>query len=113
MKKLKKGLDEALDALSAWNYSSSIEVMELADDPETVAIKKESFENLSKEAKYVVKLVLNCPLEMFEMIGPPKTSARFRRKLASFLRREQGLGGAEIKRVLRELRKFVEEISIF
>ncbi len=107
----KKKLDRWICAAQAMNVQQNIPENYLVanDNPEKVVIQKDLFFSLSIEARYVIRLLLNCPLEIFETIGMPKERSSYQVSVFRFLRKEQGYPIVEARKIIKELRIFVKE----
>lgn len=77
------------------------------ENPEDRIASKDSYEKLSKEAKDVIDIVLNCPSEVFEMLSSPVLKVIQRRKVWHYLC--QNLGKTRASKVSKELSRFVSE----
>ena len=72
--------------------------------------KVEDF-NLSKEALYVVGLVLNCPIEAMDFLYASTGEFVIRTRLLNYLRHQLGWTSRRVRSVFSELAKYVEEIG--
>ena len=81
-----------LSAIHACDSSNYVEDSEIAFlsiktiDPEKVLIKKESYQGLSDEAKYVIDICLNAPVEIMNQIKSPKFGVISRNSLLKYFR---------------------------
>ena len=53
-------------------------------DPETIAIKKQLFERLSKESKEVIDTILNGPIEVLDFFASPKERRINKRRIQKY-----------------------------
>jgi len=78
-------------------------------NPEKETIKKEEFGKLSQEAREVISIIVNAPMEMLEMMTP-KTKNITIRSLALFISEwffHRTVPERKTKRVIEELKTFV------
>ena len=76
-------------------------------NPEEVCIKRDTLDKLSEEAKEVIKLILDSPAELFEMM---RLKSCFRDQfLFPYLKRQFGI--VRRKRVMDELKEFVGQFQ--
>ena len=54
------------------------------NNPETMLLKKQQFNNLSEEAKEVIQLILNSPTEILELIKTPKQNRITRTRVKKY-----------------------------
>ena len=108
----KRKIDRWVSVAQALNVQREADVPEKylvsKDNPEKTAIQKDLFSRLSVEAQHVVHLILDSPLEIFEIIGAPKGRS-YQRKIVRFLRSEEGFTTVKARRVVKELQTFVKE----
>jgi hypothetical protein len=73
--------------------------------------RKESYEELSEEAKEVAELILTVPTELLSYMVTKKYKSFSLRRLRKFLRKRNGWSRKKTKQVLSELKKYTKEIS--
>ena len=72
--------------------------------PETIAIKKEMIDNLSREAKVMILITLNAPSEIlntYKVVSRPK--------LFKFIKTNLGWSWKTIERTKKEIRQLMRE----
>ena len=72
--------------------------------PEDTLIKKESFRNLSEEAKYVIGICLNTPSELVDILLTPTFKKMSLRKLTNYFTKQWG-SPRKVKRVFGEIQE--------
>lgn len=78
-------------------------------NPEILLLKKQQFNNLSKEAKEVIQLILNAPTEILEMIKTPKQNRITKVCLKKYLTKNwHSTFITEL--TIKELEKWVQEL---
>jgi len=82
-------------------------ILESKLNQENEFFKKEAFENLSSEAKEVVNIVLNSPDEILQLICTSKFGMYSKDLLKKYLHKNKGWENKKIKKVFRELSKYV------
>jgi hypothetical protein len=111
----------ALDAaLDVWDQNNFISVSDIEQsvpshfmNPEELIIRAEEDLGrqiirwrLSEEAKQVLDLILDCPKEMFEIIGSPRRKMISLSRLRAYLARHFE-GRDEAEKILNEIRGYV------
>jgi hypothetical protein len=110
-------LDAALDVWDQNNYLSISDIEETVPShfmsPEDLLVRAEEDLGrqiidwrLSEEAKQVLGLILDCPKEMFEIIGSPRRKMVSLSRLRIYLTK-QFEGKDEANKILDEIRGFV------
>ena len=82
-------------------------------NPEKEMIKKESYYNLSEEAKQIVSIIVNAPSEILEMMTP-KTGNVTLRMVSKFISNQffnRKVPERKTKRVIKELKGFVKNLE--
>lgn len=98
---------------------SDIDLVRPLDSPCNITIRRPDQEfasrmdnfNLSREARYVVGLVLETPAEAVEFLYAPINEYISRRRLLSYLRDQLGWTPRTVRSVFMELAEYVEELG--
>ena len=80
-------------------------VIDLRLSPEEILLKKESYNRLSEEAKYVIGICLNTPAELLDLITTPVYRKISKEKLTKYFRKMWNQ--KKVNRVFREIQNLV------
>ncbi len=80
------------------------------DNTEKAYLKKEMAENLSVEAKDILRLILTAPAEVVKELTTPIHACFSKRKIKSFLL-QKGWKTSKVDKAFTEIREFVREIE--
>lgn len=80
------------------------------DTPESVLLKKDAFESLSSEAKYLLDIILNTPKEFAGMLYTPRYMKTSASKVKHFLRTQLHWNNIKVNRVFKEIKTYIREV---
>ena len=96
-----------------WNQKEGEKVLYLPSDhinQEQLLQKKEALNSLSKEAKEVIKLVLDCPGEILQLITTSKTGNFSLVRIKRYFKRHKKWTDRTIKRAFREITAYIDAV---
>lgn len=83
-------------------------ILKSSSNPETAYILKESFSNLSSEAKQVIKFVFDAPEDLLQVLSPAKANKVSVRKFRNLV--YSSFGSKISKSIFREVKKWLKEM---
>lgn len=83
-------------------------ILKSSSNPEMSYILKESFSNLSDEAKQVIRFIFDAPEELLKVLAPAKANKVSVRKFKNLL--YSSFGSKVAKSIFREVKKWLREM---
>jgi len=101
--------------ISCDNPSVANDLSDSTSNPETILIEKErcqqisrAYSLLSEEAKQLIEIILNCPSEILDLIGSPKTKKIHKGRIYHMLCKQWG-EKTPARKLIKEMHDFVKE----
>ncbi len=87
----------------------------IADDtynPEKILLKKDAFDSLSDEAKYLLRIILDAPQELIEVLYTQKYKKTSKARIKKFLLKRLHWNRLKVNKAFREIKKYLREEEI-
>jgi len=87
----------------------------IADDtynPEKILLKKDAFDSLSDEAKYLLRIILDAPQELIEVLYTQKYKKTSKARIKKFLLKCLHWNRLKVNKAFREIKKYLREEEI-
>lgn len=108
------------DCMASYDTTSEMELNAVSERtctirmprPDQLAEKKSALDALSEEARYVVSIILNTPLEIIELITTPSTEMITQKRIGEYLNKHEGWDQDKVESVLGEVHSYVSEMPV-